>query len=61
MNKRKKLPKIAPEFIKDKNGKASAVLLKYSTYESILNEMDHLKENIEKLKKQSTQKKKTAK
>ena len=61
MIKRKKLSKIAPEFIKDKNGKAIAVLLKYSTYESILEEMIHLKNNIERLKKQSLQKTKIAK
>lgn len=61
MNKRKKLPKIAPEFIKDKNGKATAVLLKYSIYESILKEMDHLEQNIKMLKKQFSCKKKTIK
>jgi len=48
-----KLKKISPEFIKDKNGKAVFVLLKFSIYESILNEMDNLKQSIKETKKKS--------
>jgi len=46
MIKRKKLPKISPQFSKDKNNKVTSVLLKYSVYESILAEMAHLKKSI---------------
>jgi hypothetical protein len=61
MAKKKIFPKISPEFIKDKNGKVASVILKYGVYSSILDEMDHLKKNIERLKKLSQKKKKAAK
>jgi len=59
MIKRKKTFKIAPEFIKDQNGKATSVLLKYSVYESILAEMNHIKKSIKESKKKSIQKRKS--
>jgi len=61
MIKRKKLPKISPQFSKDKNNKVTSVLLKYSVYESILAEMAHLKKSIELSKKKAALKKKTTK
>ena len=61
MAKKKNFPKISPQIVKDEKGKAVSIILKYDVYSSILNEMDYLKSNIERLKKQSLQKKKTAK
>jgi hypothetical protein len=58
MNKRKKITKISPQFIKDKNGKATSVLLKYSTYESIINEMTDLKKSLNQPNKKLHKKKK---
>ena len=53
MTKKTNLSKISPQFIKNKNGKAIDVLLKYSIYESILQDMSHLTKEIEISKKQS--------
>ena len=61
MIKKKKLPKISPQVLMDKNGKVISVLLKYSVYESILDQMTYLKQDISELKKKADLKKKTGK
>jgi len=58
MVKRKKTGKIAPQFIKDKHNKVESVLLKYSVYQSIVDEMNCLKKSIEQSKKVSSKKSK---
>jgi len=58
MVKRKKTGKIAPQFIKDKYNKVESVLLKYSVYQSIVDEMNCLKKSIEQSKKVSSKKSK---
>lgn len=53
MVKIKKMPKLSPQIIKDKNGKVTTVMLKYSTYQSILDEISSTKKEIAELKKKA--------
>ena len=61
MMKKKRLPKISPLVIKDKNGKVETLFLKYSVYEAILDRMDYLRQNIARLKAKADLKKKAKK
>lgn len=58
MVKRKKTSKFSPQVIKDKNGKVITVMLKYSTYQSILDDISATKKEIEELKKKADKKRK---
>lgn len=58
MVKRKKLSKISPQVIKDKSGKVTSVMLKYSAYQSILDEISFTKQEIAELKKKKLRAKK---
>lgn len=61
MVKRKKLSKLAPQVVKDKNGKVKTVMLKYSTFQSILDEISSTKKEIAELKKKKLAAKKSQK
>ncbi len=61
MNKRKKITNLSPQVIKDKNGKVTSVMLKYSVYQSILDEIKYTKQEIAELKKKKLSTKKSTK
>lgn len=56
MIKKKKFPQIHPAIVKDQNGKAIEVYLKYDEYKSIFEEIDELKIKISELKEKKSQK-----
>lgn len=58
MIKRKKRLKLSPQVIKDKNGKVTTIMLKYSTYQSILDEISSTKKEIVELKKKADKQRK---
>jgi hypothetical protein len=51
MVKKKKYPTIVPQFLLGKNGKPVKVYLPYDVYESIFEEIEDLKKEIELEKK----------
>lgn len=58
MIKRKKRSKLSPQVIKDKNGKVITIMLKYSIYQSILDEISSTKKEIVELKKKADKQRK---
>lgn len=54
--KKKKYPKIVPQYLANKAGKPTAVYLPYDVYESIFEEIEDLNKEIALLKKKQPKK-----